>query len=240
MPPLRERRSDVPAARAVLPRALRRRTTARRSTGSRRRRSRLLAAYDWPGNVRELENAIERAVVLDGHAGGAPADRAAPAAGERAAAARAGGHAARSRARRWTDLERYAILETLKSTGGSTSKAAEILGISVRTIQYRLHQYNAAPRSEVEVVRPRGPAGRARGADRREAVERRTSPSCPRTSASATRTARACARCTRCWRRASRSSRTGSTRRCGRRQARRRCWRTRGGPRAGGAAAAAR
>jgi DNA-binding NtrC family response regulator len=51
------------------------------------------------------------------------------------------------------ELERYAILETLKSTGGATSKAAEILGISVRTIQYRLHQYNDAPRSEVEVVR---------------------------------------------------------------------------------------
>ena len=50
------------------------------------------------------------------------------------------------------DLERYAILETLKATGGSTSKAAEMLGISTRTIQYRLHQYNEAPRSEVDVV----------------------------------------------------------------------------------------
>jgi two-component system response regulator HydG len=51
------------------------------------------------------------------------------------------------------DLERYAILETLKATGGSTSKAAEVLGISVRTIQYRLHQYNEAPRSDIDVVR---------------------------------------------------------------------------------------
>src|SRR5215510_12873848 len=50
-------------------------------------------------------------------------------------------------------LDRYAILETHKATGGSTSKAAEILGISVRTIQYRLHQYNEAPRSDIEVVR---------------------------------------------------------------------------------------
>jgi len=54
---------------------------------------------------------------------------------------------------RLRDLERYAILETLKATGGSTSKAAEMLGISVRTIQYRLHQYNEAPRSDIEVVR---------------------------------------------------------------------------------------
>jgi DNA-binding NtrC family response regulator len=50
-------------------------------------------------------------------------------------------------------LERYAILETLKATGGSTSKAADMLGISVRTIQYRLHQYNEAPRSDMDVVR---------------------------------------------------------------------------------------
>ncbi|MBX3155264.1 MAG: helix-turn-helix domain-containing protein [Deltaproteobacteria bacterium] len=58
------------------------------------------------------------------------------------------------------ELERYAILHTLEATGGSTSKAAEILGISVRTIQYRLHEYNL-PRSYAHAVRrgseaPRG------------------------------------------------------------------------------------
>lgn len=41
-----------------------------------------------------------------------------------------------------SELERYAILETLKATGGKTSQAAEILGISTRTIQYRLLEYN--------------------------------------------------------------------------------------------------
>jgi two-component system response regulator HydG len=51
------------------------------------------------------------------------------------------------------EIERYAVLETLKATGGSTSRAAEILGISARTIQYRLHEYNAAPRSDVAVVK---------------------------------------------------------------------------------------
>jgi two-component system response regulator HydG len=43
---------------------------------------------------------------------------------------------------RLDEIERYAILETLKATGGSTSKAAAMLGISVRTIQYRIHAYN--------------------------------------------------------------------------------------------------
>lgn len=39
------------------------------------------------------------------------------------------------------EVERHMILTTLAATGGSTSKAAEILDISVRTIQYRLHEY---------------------------------------------------------------------------------------------------
>jgi len=53
---------------------------------------------------------------------------------------------------RLDEIERYVILETLKLTRGSTSKAAEMLGISVRTIQYRLHDYNATTRSRMTVV----------------------------------------------------------------------------------------
>ena len=44
------------------------------------------------------------------------------------------------------ELERHAILTTLDAVGGSTAKAAEILDISVRTIQYRLSEYGAAKR----------------------------------------------------------------------------------------------
>ena len=50
------------------------------------------------------------------------------------------------------ELERYAILETLKAAGGSTEKAAEMLDISTRTIQYRLHEYKQAPGSDVDAV----------------------------------------------------------------------------------------
>jgi transcriptional regulator of acetoin/glycerol metabolism len=39
------------------------------------------------------------------------------------------------------DLEKYAILKTLEACGGSTSKAAMILGVSTRKIQYKLHEY---------------------------------------------------------------------------------------------------
>ena len=42
------------------------------------------------------------------------------------------------------ELERYAILQTLEACGGSTSKAALVLGISPRKIQYKLHEYSAS------------------------------------------------------------------------------------------------
>ena len=105
-------------------------------------------AYEWPGNVRELENAVERAVVLA--AGPMIEPRHLPP-NVRPRATPAGMPIIPGTTLR--DLERYAILETLRATGGSTSKAAELLGISVRTIQYRLHEYNDAPRSEIDVVR---------------------------------------------------------------------------------------
>jgi DNA-binding NtrC family response regulator len=108
----------------------------------------LVLAYDWPGNVRELENAVERAVVL---ASGPLVEPRHLPPNVRPRIAPNGMPIIPGATLR--DLERYAILETLKATGGSTSKAAEMLGISVRTIQYRLHQYNEAPRSDMDVVR---------------------------------------------------------------------------------------
>jgi len=98
--------------------------------------------------VRELENAIERAVVLS--CGTLIETKHLPAAIKPMAA---GNGMPVIPGATMAEVERYTILETLKSTGGSTSRAAEILGISPRTIQYRLHDYNAALKSEVAVVR---------------------------------------------------------------------------------------
>jgi two-component system response regulator HydG len=94
-----------------------------------------LVAHRWPGNVRELENAIERAVVFtEGdvvEADALPFDTV-PATIE-------GGP--RIPGATMAELEKHAILATLEAVGGSTSKAAEMLDISARTIQYRLHEY---------------------------------------------------------------------------------------------------
>jgi two-component system response regulator HydG len=106
-----------------------------------------LAAYNWPGNVRELENIVERAVVL--------------ARSDEVTLSELPPQLAAVRAREglqipgatMEEIERYAITKTLESTGGSTSRAAEILAISVRKIQYKLHEYESAPKSARPPVR---------------------------------------------------------------------------------------
>jgi len=147
LPPLRERRADIPAlGRFFLERFAG--ENGKALEGFAPETVDLLLSHEWPGNVRELENAIERAVVM------APGPQIEPR--HLPPAVRPSVKAASSLppvpGSTLADLEKYAILETLASVGGSTSKAADILGISVRTIQYRLHQYNAAPRSDVAVI----------------------------------------------------------------------------------------
>jgi len=107
-----------------------------------------LVSYEWPGNVRELENAVERAVVL---AQGPQVELSnLPVALARAE--RKLGGAPQIPGASLADIERYAILQTLEAAGGSTSKAAKILGISVRKIQYKLQEYRSAPKSNLAAV----------------------------------------------------------------------------------------
>ncbi len=106
-----------------------------------------LLNYDWPGNIRELENVIERAVVMT-HTDMIdvtelppemkPADRETP--------------GPQIPGWKLADIERYAILKTLEAQGGSTSKAADVLGISVRKIQYKLQEYGSSPKSDQPAV----------------------------------------------------------------------------------------
>ena len=96
-----------------------------------------MLAYDWPGNVRELENAIERAVVVckgdDIDTSDLPAELRTAVVALPTRPAVPGATLA--------EIERHAILATLERTGGCTSRAAAMLGISARTIQKRLRAY---------------------------------------------------------------------------------------------------
>jgi DNA-binding NtrC family response regulator len=99
-----------------------------------------LAAYPWPGNVRELENVVERAVVIcrgtqieAGDLGLQPAEPTSSSSASDGFPPIPGSTMAQ--------LEQFAILKTLEHTGGSTSRAADMLAISPRKIQYRLQEY---------------------------------------------------------------------------------------------------
>ncbi|MCU1280576.1 MAG: sigma-54 dependent DNA-binding response regulator [bacterium] len=138
MPPLRARPSDIPllASHFLAKYA---RENGKTLEGFSDDALAQLANYDWPGNVRELENAIERAVVVSNKARIGVEDFAAAIT---SAQKRPDGMPHIPGAK-MDELERYAILKTLEHTGGSTSRAAEMLGISPRTIQYRLQHYTA-------------------------------------------------------------------------------------------------
>jgi two-component system, NtrC family, response regulator HydG len=137
IPPLRQRGNDIVLLAEHFLRRFARENNRRIDGFSDAARSKLVA-HRWPGNVRELENAVERAVVFtEGElveAEALPFD-AAPATIE-------GGP--RVPGATMAELEKHAILSTLDAVGGSTSKAAEMLEISARTIQYRLHEYGVA------------------------------------------------------------------------------------------------
>ncbi len=96
-----------------------------------------LGGYTWPGNVRELEDVVERAVAA---CRGPRISGADLPASLRATTARA---AVPIPGSTLDAIERYAILRTLEATGGSTTRAAEILGISVRKVQYKLQEYQS-------------------------------------------------------------------------------------------------
>ncbi len=95
---------------------------------------RKIGLHWWPGNVRALQNAIERAVVLA--RGRLIEESDLPFEDELGIQSHV-----RIPGSSMAVIERYTILRTLEATGGSTARAAEILGMSVRTIQYRLHAY---------------------------------------------------------------------------------------------------
>ncbi len=137
MPALRERESDVPLLAMHFLKKYASENGKTIATFSDDALARL-SGYRWPGNVRELENVIERAVVLCN--------------GNQITAAELPPHLVIDKSENGIripgstldEIERYAILKALEATGGSTSKAAEMLGISVRKIQYKMHEYENA------------------------------------------------------------------------------------------------
>ncbi len=135
VPPLRARPSDIP----ILALHFMRRFASENDKNLTRiddSAMEVLLSYSWPGNVRELENAIERAVVL--YAGDAIQAAHLPPITKQKSNDSQGLIVP---GMTMDEIERWAILRTLDAVGGSPTKAAEALGISRRTMQYRLKEW---------------------------------------------------------------------------------------------------
>ena len=136
VPPLRVRRSDIP----LLAHAFLRKYAGendRPVQGLSEEALQHLMMYPWPGNVRELENAIERAVVMCEDELIQRDDLPTSAHGD----LQNGSLMALIPGITMSELERVAILRTLDAVDGSTARAADILGISQRKIQYRVKEW---------------------------------------------------------------------------------------------------
>ena len=128
IPPLRERREDIPL---LVDHFIRKYAKKENKDVTRitKEALELLIGNDWPGNVRELENAIARAVVLaDGPA--LKVEHFSPTKPKKGLTL--------------DEMEREYVMETLKRCGGNRTKAARMLGITLRGLQYKLKRWENA------------------------------------------------------------------------------------------------
>jgi len=153
LPPLRERREDVPLlAEHFLSKYSEQMGKA--ISGVSHEAMDVLQRYDWPGNIRELENTIERAVALEstptilvdslprsvtGATGAAGEQVRAVAAAQSEGALPASGFDLEAHVQQ---IERGYLAEALKRAGGVQVKAAELLGMSFRSFRYYVKKYN--------------------------------------------------------------------------------------------------
>jgi len=136
IPPLRERREDIPvlAEHFVRKHAVRSGRAVERLDES---AMAVLERYDWPGNARELENTIERAVVLSRDA----IIRADAISGLRAAQVAAPGLPTMRLHQNIEWIERETIRRALDAAGGVKKDAAELMGISQRALSHYLAKH---------------------------------------------------------------------------------------------------
>lgn len=136
IPPLRHRRADIPElAEKLLPKLNRDlgRSVERIDPDA----AGLLMQHEWPGNVRELENVVSRALIFM-----QPTDKVLGRP-ELAAVFQAEGEGASGTLAEQLDAHEKMILrEALTTCGGNKSEAAKQLGISVRTLYYKLEKHN--------------------------------------------------------------------------------------------------
>jgi DNA-binding NtrC family response regulator len=146
IPPLRERRDDIPLLVQHFLERLSRNSGGATTIGD--EAMELLLEYDWPGNVRELENCLERACAMSSgpalHVGDLPSalqnSRAARLSESLVAAVASSGHEG-ARILPIAELEKRAIIDALEQLRGDKLMAARLLGIGKTTLYRKLKEY---------------------------------------------------------------------------------------------------
>jgi transcriptional regulator with GAF, ATPase, and Fis domain len=165
VPPLRERSTDIPQ---LIDYFIKKHgeSSGRRVTGVTNEAMRLLMSYHWPGNVRQLEAVIERAMLLsDGREIG-PHDLpievrffelpAQPARVPPPARAGKFGIEIPDGGISFEELERDVIMQAMEKSGWVITKAARLLGLSYRTLQYRLEKFRIKRGGAASLAAPEG------------------------------------------------------------------------------------
>ena len=146
IPPLRERAEDIAVLAENFLQSHLKENAAARVVGFTDEALRLMRAYSWPGNVRELRNAVQRAAIVCGEGEILAEHLPAP--------VRGGEPVVRTSVRgvfiapgtSMDEAEKAIILDTLRHCGGNKSRAAEVLGISLKTLYTRLNLYESERR----------------------------------------------------------------------------------------------
>ncbi|OPX34675.1 sigma-54-dependent Fis family transcriptional regulator [candidate division KSB1 bacterium 4484_188] len=132
IPPLRERKKDIPLlVQHFLKKYARNLEKSVQSFSA--KALEILQSYDWPGNVRELENTIERAVVLSSEKEITENDLMLPDSAKEQSGIRAG--------MSLQEVSQILLQKTLDATEGNRTKTAEMLGVSLRWVHYKMKEW---------------------------------------------------------------------------------------------------
>jgi DNA-binding NtrC family response regulator len=141
MPPLRQRSEDIPQlAQFFLQQICQQNQIPVPQIDA--RLTQYLQTYHWPGNIRQLRHCLERMAVLGGRERLTVEDVPAAidtSAGLESPEVHLPGYVT------WSDLERSAVEQALALQQGNRTRTAELLGISVRTLQRKLKQWAPGP-----------------------------------------------------------------------------------------------
>jgi DNA-binding NtrC family response regulator len=152
VPPLRQRREDVPYLAEEFMRRFGRKHGVH-VRGFSEEALKVLSSHDWPGNVRELQNVVERAVILSGESGvlelehlgmAKPVSVVSTTALDGQPSSQTGSAGTDGALPTLAEIEKRHILVTLDHCKGNRTHAAKLLGVSIRTLRNKLHEYNGS------------------------------------------------------------------------------------------------